>query len=299
MKSNTLKSATRQSSKWLLGYAVAALCGVTAMAANAATTKTTATKAPAIKRLADGHPDFNGVWINDGMGFVNPQHGADGSVLCIVGCPPPKPAEGVAAAPAAPATPPPARRPPSRPQYKPEYLAKVKALSDNQVKLDPALSCGNPGLPRIGPPSALVQTPGQIVFLYEDLSGSFFRIIPTDGRVHRKDADESYLGDAVGKWEGDTLVIESVNFIEDTWLIDNGAFHTKGLKVTERLRFTGEKFDKLEYQAIADDSAVLIEPWAMRARTLKRTDEPMNEPIPCVEKDLSHVVDGTHHDNAR
>jgi hypothetical protein len=248
--------------------------------------------------LADGHPDFNGVWINDGMGFINPQRGADGSVLCIVGCPPPKPAEGVAAAPV-PATPPPARRPPNRPNYKPEYLAKVKELSDNQVKVDPALACGNPGLPRIGPPSALVQTPGQIVFLYEDLSGSFFRMIPTDGRPHRKDAEESYLGDAVGKWEGDTLVIESVNFIEDTWLIDNGAFHTKNLKVTERLRFTGEKFDKLEYQAIADDPTVLVEPWAMRTRTLKRTDEPMNEPIPCVEKDLSHVVDGSHHDNAR
>jgi hypothetical protein len=172
----------------------------------------------------------------------------------------------------------------------------VKQLDDQQVKMDPALRCGNPGLPRIGAPDVFVQTPGQIVLLYSDLFGAAFRIVPTDGRPHRKDAEQTYLGDSVGHWEGDTLVIESVNFVDDTWLIDDGAFHTPELKVVETIRFNG---DKLEWQATAHDPSVLAEPWAMRARTLKRSDKPLNEPLPCIESDLDHVVDGTHHDNAR
>ena len=250
-------------------------------------------------------PDLNGVWVNDGPSMINPQRGPDGSVLCIVGCRPPATANAApgtaepgAAAPAAAAPPaaPRARPKPPRPTYKPEFQAKVADLDKRQVETDPALRCRNPGLPRIGPPSAIVQTENQVVFLYEDLNGSFFRMIPTDGRPHRADAEESYLGDSVGKWEGDTLVIDAVKFVEDTWLIDDGTFHTKDLKVTERLRLNGEK---LEYQAIAHDPAVLAEPWHMPVRKLKRTAEPLAEPLPCIEQDLDHIVDGTHHDNAR
>jgi hypothetical protein len=256
-----------------------------------------------VLRLSDGKPDLNGVWVNDGMSFINPQRDANGSVICIVGCPPPKPATpppaagapATTAAPAAPAAP---RGPmrPGRPKYKPEFEAKVKELSDKQVELDETLRCGNPGLPRIGPPSAIVQRPGQVAFLYDDLSGSFFRLIPTDGRPHRTNAEESYLGDSVGKWEGDTLVIEARNFNDITWLTDNGAFHTKQLKVTERIRRVG---DKIEYQAIAEDPAVLAEPYVLRARVLKLSNEPMEEPLACVEKDMKHMVDSTHHDNPR
>lgn len=244
------------------------------------------------------HPDFNGVWVNDGMSFINPQRGPDGSVLCIVGCRPATPT-GDAAKPDAEKPAPPAAqrmRKPARPSYKPEFQAKVADLDKRQVEADPALRCRNPGLPRIGPPSAIVQTENQVVFLYEDLNGSFFRMIPTDGRPHRADAEETFLGDSVGKWEGETLVIEAVKFVEDTWLIDDGSFHSKELKVTEKLKFNG---DKLEYQAIADDPAVLVEPWHMPVRMLKRSSEPLSEPLPCIEQDLDHIVDGTHHDNAR
>lgn len=242
-------------------------------------------------KLVGGHPDFSGVWVNNGMSFINPKIGEDGSVICIVGCPPSEKAKAAAAS-----TPRAPRRKPQRPSYKDEYLAKVKDLDERQVKLDPALSCGNPGLPRIGPPSAIVQNATHIAFLYEDLGGSFFRMIPTDGRDHFADAEESFLGDSVGHWEGDTLIIEAINFVEDTWLIDDGAFHTGDLKVTETLRMVD---GKLEYQATAVDPAVLKEPFAMRKRTLKLSDTPMNEPIPCVEMDLDHMVDGSSHDNAR
>ena len=244
---------------------------------------------PPIKtpKFADGTPDLTGVWSNNEMGFVNPTIGDDGSVICIL-CPRQPSAEGERPTVSRPA--------PGRPQYKPEFVAKVKELNDRQVEFDPALRCRNPGLPRIGPPEGIVQHKNYISFLYNDLNGAFFRLIPTDGRGHNPHAEESYLGDAVGNWDGDTLVIESVNFNDETWLIDDGAFHSKELKVTEYLRRIG---NTIEYKAVAEDPAVLAEPWHIPTRMLALSDEPLPEPLPCVEQDLDHVIDGTHHDNAR
>lgn len=134
-------------------------------------------------------------------------------------------------------------------------------------------------------------------FLYDDPNGSFFRIIPIDGRTHRTDVEASYLGDAVGRFDGDTLVVETVNLNDETWLTDNGAFHTRDLKVIERLRRVG---DRLEYQATAEDPAVLAEPWTMRPRTLRLSDRELEEPPRCEDRDLPHMVDPSHfHDNPR
>jgi hypothetical protein len=240
-----------------------------------------------IPRLADGKPDLNGTWDNgSGIDFLRPQKYEDGSI-CLTGC---TAAQGGASGPRGPAL------PPDRPRYKPEFVEKVKELERRQVEFDPVLRCRPPGLPRIGPPDKIVQIPGQIVFLYDDVSGAFWRIIPTDGRKHREDADESYLGDSIGWWEGDTLVVEARNFNGESWLTDDGAFHTKNLRVIERFRRVG---DTIEYQAIADDPEVLAEPWKLRPRILRLTDTELLEPAPCVEQDLKHVVDGTHHDNPR
>jgi hypothetical protein len=241
-----------------------------------------------IARLSDGHPDFNGSWDNgSGYDFLKPQKGPDGSI-CISGC---KPAPG-AAAPTGPRV----FAPPDRPKYKPEFAAKVKDLEARQVDMDPVIRCKNPGLPRIGPPDKIVQRPGEIVFLYDDVSGSFWRIIPTNGKKRREDADESYLGNAVGHWEGDTLVVETVGFNEDTWLTDDGAFHTTDLRVVEKLTRNG---NTMEWRATAYDPAVLAEPWVLKPRKMTLMDAELLEPVPCVEQDLKHVVDGTHHDNPR
>lgn len=277
---------------WIPAVAVVAL-GAVAIAprfsgeSQAAEAAKTGAAANSLPRLADGHPDFNGTWDNgSGYDFVKPQKGEDGSI-CISGC---APVDGAAA-------PPPGPRPaPDRPKYKPEYLAKVKELDERQVEFDPVLRCRNPGLPRIGPPDKIVQRPGEIVFLYDDVSGSFWRIIPTDGRPHREDVDESYLGNAVGRWEGEALVIETIGFNDDTWLTDDGSFHTRNLRVVERLTRDG---DTMQWQATAHDPEVLVEPWVLRPRTMIRTDVELQEPVPCVEQDLKHVVDGTHHDNPR
>jgi hypothetical protein len=259
----------------------------------ALTASPAASASQAVPRLPDGHPDLNGTWDNgSGIDFVQPQKSSDGSV-CIAGCP--GAAAGVAPSPAAAPRSPPA---PAKnfPHYRPELLAKVKDLDKRQVETDPVLRCKNPGLPRIGPPDKIIQQSNQIVFLYDDVSGAFWRIIPMDGRPHRTDVDPSYLGDSIGHWEGDTLVIEATQFNDDSWLTDNGAFHTADLRVTERLHRVG---DMIEYQAIAADPKVLAESWKPKMRILELTHTELVEPVPCVDQDLKHLVDDSHHTNPR
>lgn len=260
----------------------AAAVALTAAAAGAAPAKG--------PRMADGKPDFNGVWDNgSGIAFVQPQKGDDGSI-CVVGCVRPA-STGPAPAAAAPRP----RPAPDFPKYKPEFLAKVAALSKDQVAHDPVLRCKNPGLPRIGPPDKIVQTGKELVFLYDDVSGGFFRIVPL-ASAHRTDIEDSNLGDAIARWEGDELVVESIRFNDETWLTDNGAFHTRDMKVTERLRRDG---DSMTWQATVDDPAVLVEPWKMRPRTMTRTTIDLVEATPCIDQDLGKIVDNSHHDNPR
>ena len=245
--------------------------------------------APGIARLADGHPDLNGTWDNgSGIDFLHPQQLAGGSV-CVAGC-------ESAAPPGAKGAPRRARPAPNFPKYRTEYLAKVRELNDHQLQADPVLHCRSPGLPRIGPPDKIVQIPGQVVFLYDDVSGPFWRIIPTDGRGHRTDVEDSTLGDSVGHWEGDTLVIDATRFDADTWLTDNGAFHTNAMHVTERLWRQG---DTLHWEALVEDPKVLAEPWKATPRIAKLTHVDLVEPTACIDKDIAHVVDNTHHDNPR
>lgn len=238
-------------------------------------------------RLANGRADFNGTWDHlGGIEFVRPQKRADGSI-CLIACGPP------------PAGAPPAPFPPVQtdfPKYKPEFLAKVKELAEHQVKFDTVLQCQPPGVPRIGPPGKIVQNGREVVFLYDDVNGAFFRIIPIDGRPHRKGLPASYLGDAIGRIEGDTLIVETQNFNEETWLTDNGAFHTRNLKVTERFRRRG---DTIEYTAIVQDASVLVEPWSPKPQVMWITDQELEESPRCDDRDLEHIVDGSHHDNPR
>jgi hypothetical protein len=239
-------------------------------------------------RLPGRQPDLNGTWDHlGGIEFVRPQVLADGTI-CVLGCPP---QDG-------PATPAPeeATREATFPRYRPEFLARVQELEERQVELDTALHCHPPGVPRIGPPAKIVQSAREVIFLYDDVNGSYFRIVPTDGRPHREELPPSYLGDAVGRFEGDTLVVETVNFNEETWLADNGAFHTADLRVVERLRRVG---DTIEYEAIAHDPAILLEPWTERTQTLWLADWEIEESPRCEDRDMDLVEDGSHHDNPR
>jgi hypothetical protein len=287
-------SATARGDGKLLMAIAAALLAALLPAAGGAQAPAAAKPIP---RLADGHPDLSGIWENGaGIEFVRPQQ--RGESICVSGCGPAPgapPAQGQAVArPAGQAAAAPPR--PTRPQYKPELQAKVADLTKRQVEEDPVLRCQAPGIPRIGPPDKIVQRAGEAVFLYDDVSGGFFRIVPTDGRAHRKDVEPSFLGESVAHWEGDTLVVETQTFNDKTWLTDDGAFHSNDLRVVERLKRTA---DTLEWSATVYDPKVLTAPWEVLPRTARLTDVDLVEAAPCVDQDIDHIVDGSHHPNPR
>jgi hypothetical protein len=234
-------------------------------------------------RMADGHPDLNGVWHHFfGIGTIQKV----GESFVVGGAFSPQSA-------ALYATP----LNDVKPEYKPEFAAKVKSLSDNQVREDPALHCQPPGVPRLGPPHQIVQTPKQAIFLYADSTGNQWRVIPLDGRPHGTDPEvaATYNGDSVGHWEGDTLVVDVTRLTDETWLGDNGLLHSRKLHVTERLRRAG---DTIQYQVTAEDAEVLQKPWTL-SRTLTLQTDALEEAAPCVDKDAGHYVTLEHHDNTR
>ncbi len=179
-----------------------------------------------------------------------------------------------------------------KPTYKPQYRAKVKDLADHESKLDPVFYCGKPGVPRIGPPRKIVQLPNETIFFYEDISSDPYRIIPTDGRPHRPNANPSHYGDSVGRWEDDVFVVDVRNFVEDTWFGEDGYFHSSELRVIERFRKDGEN---LVWQATVEDPVVLAAPWVMPPRLIKPSTEPLEESPKCVETDGPRLLNDDHH----
>jgi hypothetical protein len=178
-------------------------------------------------------------------------------------------------------------------------LAKVKYLDENTNEFDGVLHCQPAGVPRIGPPQQIVQTPGQVVFLYDLArevsvqSGNYYRVIPTDGRQHRTDLEPSYLGDSVGRWEGETLVVDVVGFNDLTWFASDGRFHSEAMHVIERFARDG---DLLKYEVTVEDPNVLTKPWTMNPRLLKLDPTALlTEDPPCVERDGPHMVSKEHH----
>ena len=187
----------------------------------------------------------------------------------------------------------------NRPLYKPQYWDKVRELDFNSNTVAPYFVCQPAGVPRMGPPAKILQTKDEVVFLYpqQGASPSDYRIIPTDGRPHDpiKSQDLLYYGHAVGKWEGDTLVVDAVGFNDITWLGQGGYFHSNEMRVIERFRRDG---NTLHYQATVIDPEVLLEPWVMNPRVLRLNtskDAAIPEQNPCEERDLEHLVGKIRH----
>ncbi len=162
----------------------------------------------------------------------------------------------------------------TRPLYKPEHWDKVIELDMWTNKYDPVMTCQPMGLPRQGPPRRIFQTENDITFLYgqfPDAGGGFpeFRVIPIDGRDHGANAwfSAKYFGDTVGRWEGDTLVLDSIGFIDTTWIGRGGFFHSDKMHIVERLRREG---DVLFYDLTLEDPEVLAEPLVFPTRALRR-----------------------------
>ena len=177
------------------------------------------------------------------------------------------------------------------PVYKPEFEAKRKQLDASQSRTDGVFYCGRPGVPRLGPPRKIVQLPTEMIFLYEDMSGDTWRIVPINGK-HNPDLDPSFNGDAVGRWEGGEFVVETVNFVEDTWFGELGYFHSDQMKVTERMWLQG---NELAYQVTVEDPKVLAQPWTMAPRLIKRSSDALVESPVCVDSDGPLLKNDDHH----
>ena len=240
--------------------------------------------ANSIKRAADGHPDLSGIWqfaIDLPPGGLK-KEGNGKVAIDSVDQSARRPAKAQIAG-ALPFT--------AKPSYKPELQAKVKDLEEHESKTDEVFYCGKPGVPRIGPPRKIVQLPNEIIFFYEDISGDPYRIIPTDGRAHRKNPNPSYYGDSVARWEGDTLVVDVTGFVDTSWFGEDGYFHSDAIHVVERLWHDGEN---LVYQVTVDDPKVLTAPWTEAPRVIKPSNDPLEESPRCVETDGNKLVNNDH-----
>lgn len=125
---------------------------------------------------------------------------------------------------------------------------------------DPVYQCFPPGTPRVyfHPfPMEIIQLPGRVMMVFE--YDHLIRQIYTDGRGHRDDLAPGWMGDSTGHWEGDTLVVESTNFNDKTWVDRRGVPHSEELKVLERIHVNDEGL--LQIDITVEDPVAFTEPW--------------------------------------
>ena len=238
---------------WCVARRTAAALLVAAMGVTVAGQSSNGSKA--IPRMPDGKPDFSGFWS---LPYV------------------PNMAASAAAEAAVP--------------YTPEGL---RAYRNHDAKDDPTSLCLYPGVPRImqSPyPLQIVQTADQLVMLFEYMG--LWRAIPTDGRSHRQGIEPTFMGDSVGRWDGDTLVIDTTGLNDRTWLDTAGHQHSDAMHVVERLRRTA---DTIVLEFTVDDPKMYSQPW--KHERIIRPLPPIPGLPPLIEyscnennRDLPHLV---------
>jgi hypothetical protein len=238
--------------------AVAALAAVLAFNAMAFAQKA----APKIPRTPDGKPDLSGVWITGALPLligeeearkIQQADAAAGRTL-----PPPEPPPYTADA-----------------EKQRQYFLSRRGIDD------PMARCFISGVPRVTTrplPFQIIQMKDQVLILYE--AHHAFRIIPTDGRRHPDDLEPSFLGDSVGRWEGDTLVVDVIGFNTKTWLAGVGTIHSEKLHVVER--YTRDSADTVRYDVTMEDPEVFTKPWHEHEIFRLRPNERLRE-YECIE----------------
>jgi hypothetical protein len=187
------------------------------------------------------------------------------------------------------------RADPNKPLYKPQFWEKVQQGDQNGNTDDPSYGCMPAGVPRMGPPAQIVQTPKELVFLYLSPPaqgwGDQYRVIPTDGRPHSPlaDLDGTWKGESIGHWEGDTLVVESNGFNGKAWLSGQGYTTTDAMRLTERMH--RRDFGHMDIQITFDDPKAYTKPWTAQLHPQLVPDTDLIEFV-CNEneKDLGHLV---------
>ena len=207
----------------------------------------------ATPRMADGKPDFSGVWFPGPTGRANAWSVVPDTRIVEDPIP-----------------------------FQPWAKAKYDSMSRTETELfgNANVRCLPPGTPGMFTENPyaiqLVTKPGQFVHLIEN--NNRFRVVRVGNRQHKppEQREPLFNGDMIGRWEGDTLVIDTISVDERTWIRD-GWFHSDELHVIERLRRPSMNY--LEYQFTIEDPKVLTKPWtsAWRRYTLSVLDEDLTE----------------------
>ena len=153
--------------------------------------------------------------------------------------------------------------------YLPEALKKKEANGAKWMELDPEVKCYMPGIPRAtyqGFPFQIVQSPNNIVMSYEFSTAS--RIVRMETK--EKSPAPAWMGWNVGKWEGDTLVIDVTDQMEETWFDRAGNYHSDALHVVERI--TPIDSNTLRYEATIEDPKVFSRPWKISMPLYRRRE---------------------------
>jgi hypothetical protein len=116
--------------------------------------------------------------------------------------------------------------------------------------------------------------------LYEYMN--VFRVIPFTSK-HPDDIIPSYLGNGIARWEGDTLVVDSIGYNDQTWLAGTGTFHTDALHTVER--FTRVDKDRINYEITMEDPNVLTKPWTLQSSLMLREGTRLEE-YTCAENNI-------------
>jgi hypothetical protein len=209
-------------------------------------------------RLADGHVDLSGHWLPNGAGQgISGRFGVN---------------------PAARGQFDPKVTPEEKPVFQQWALDKIKSMTPTEVELSKSsVNCMPRGLPAIwlqNPYSTmLVHTPAVLAQLYEVLNN--WRVIHLDGRPVPKNPEPWFHGTSTTRWEGDTLVVDTIGIDERTYIQPNGWFHSDALHVTER--YTRPSMNYLIVEITVDDPKVLAKPWKSAPRRWTLGDGEMYE----------------------
>jgi hypothetical protein len=172
----------------------------------------------------------------------------------------------------------------------PAVIKLYKQRMEDLGKDDPSTFRCLPSGPRYlyAPPGwvRIIQTPSMITILYEDL---IYRQIFMDGRGLPKDPNPSFMGYSVGRWDGDTLVVDSIGFNDTTWLDFGGHPHSEALKMTERIKRSD--FGHLTGEVRIEDAKYYKRAWSVPLKAEFVADSEMLEYV-CNEnqKDVTHLV---------
>jgi hypothetical protein len=222
-------------------------------------------------RLADGRPDLNGIWqaLNEANYDIQ-MHVARPALALRDGPYGPVPAPPVLALGAVGAVPPGVgvvegdELP-----YRPDALKTKQENQQQWLSRDPEIKCYLPGVPRatyMPHPFQIVQSASQLIFTYQ-YAGAV-------RDVHLKDPGpapvDSWMGQSVARWEGDTLVVDVTGLNDQTWFDRAGNFHSDALRVVER--YTRTSADVISYEATIEDPNVFTRPWKMSMPLYRRQE---------------------------